>query len=51
MQKNLEGLCNSELDEAQFLKILKISEVSRHKKMFPASAKTGCKLQVLVWAA
>lgn len=33
MQKYLEGLCNSELGEAQFLKILNISEVSRHKKM------------------
>lgn len=39
MQKYLEGLCNSEMGEAQFLKILNIAGVSRHKKMlFPASA-------------
>lgn len=31
MQKYLEGLCNSELGKAQFLKILNISEVSSHK--------------------
>lgn len=39
MQKYLEGLCNSELGKAQFLKILNISEVSSHKKkmLFPAS--------------